>query len=81
MRWNSKFINWAFDCDEERGIIESIIFIEIVHSQSLTIVLASSQISQFITYILIITDSMMSTWFFRSIIRLHRQGTDIANEQ
>ena len=80
MRWNSKFINWAFDCDKEIGIIESIILVEIVHSQSLTIVLASSQISQFITYILIVTDSMISSWFLRSIIRLHRQGTGIANQ-
>ena len=77
--WNRKFTCWAFDADEERAMIENLIFIGAQHSQTITIVLSSTQIDQWITYILILTDSLMNFLSFRNIIRLHQQGTSAAN--
>ena len=81
MRWNSKFIRSFLDCDEEKGTIDNIIMVEIVHSLSLTIVLGSSQINQFTTYTIIASDTLMNVWYMRNIVRLYYQGTDIANKQ
>ena len=76
---NSKFTTWAFDCKQDISDIENIIFVGCQHSFSLTIVLGSSQINTLTACLLLLSDTLMNAWSFRSIIRLHQQGTETAN--
>ena len=81
MWWNSKYSLWAFDTEREALNIENVVFIGCQHSFSLTIVLSSGPSTSWWTvYILILSDTMMNAWSFKNIIRLHKQGTDAANE-
>ena len=81
LKWTSSYIRWAFESDNENGTIENSIVVGFMHSQSLTIVLGSSQISKLTTFILIISDTFINGLSFKQIVKLHKQGTGIAQIQ
>ena len=78
MWWNSKFTQWAFDCDVETAAIENVIGVQMIHSFTITIVLGSSHINPWITYILIFADTLVNGWSVRSIVKNNRIGTEHA---
>ena len=78
MWWNSKFTRWAFDCDLETAAIENVIAVQVTHSFTLTIVLGSSHINPWTTYVLIFADTLVNGWSVRNIIRNNRIGTEHA---
>ena len=77
--WNSKFSTWAFACDREIAAIESLIAVQITHSFSLTIVLGSTHINNWTTYMLVFADTCVNGWSVKNIIGNHRIGTEHAN--
>lgn len=76
---NSKLSLWAFCCNKEVTDIENIIYVGCQHSFSLTIVLGSSQINTLTACLLLLSDTLVNALSFRSIIRFHQQGTEVAN--
>ena len=74
--WTSKFTQWALECDEEVAAFESTIFVEILHSFSLTIILGSSQINHLTTISLMFVDTLMNAISVRNIIKKYHQVID-----
>ena len=78
--WNRKMNLKASGRDIELSDIEAMISVGWIHSFSLSLILGASKISRIAVYILIIADSFWNALSFKNIIRLHQQGTTMANE-